>query len=99
MASKCPYVLRFEMFLKVFYEDIGYQLRQVTYQQKPFGIWDKLQTVTCNKIVHLEVDDRVLIEDIYLFLYTIVTAFSKQWKFTTFSRLFQDIFMAYFHDV
>ena len=44
----------------------------------------------------------MLIKDVYLFLYTIVTTFSKQWKFTfsrhfhdiftTFSRLFQDIF-------
>ena len=34
----------------------------------------------------------MLIEDIYLFLYTIVTTFSKQWKFTTFSRHFHGTF-------
>ena len=34
----------------------------------------------------------MLIKDVYLFLYTIVTTFSKQWKFTTFSRHFHDIF-------
>ena len=35
---------------------------------------------------------QVLIEDIYLFLYTIVMTFSKRWKFMTFSRHFHGTF-------
>ena len=37
----------------------------------------------------------MLIKDVYLFLYTIVTTFSKQWKFTTFSRDFHDFFKTF----
>ena len=38
---------------------------------------------------------QVLIKAIYLFWYAIV---KNQWKFTTFSGLFQDIFLTHFHD-